>query len=261
MRKLIMKLVFLAVVVLVPVSVMAQVQVNINVPLPPPISFAAPPQMIVIPETHVYAVPDVREDIFFFSGWWWRLWEGRWYRSQHYDRGWSHFRGEPGFYRHVPSQWRDDYRDRRWKGHPWDQRMMSHGDVEKNWRSWKDNKHWEKENHWGVKELDRRPPGQEKKMQQRTDGGPQREGIRPDKPGKGPNHPDKPGQQKKFADRPEGPQPKDDLRQDKAGKGPNPPNRPDQKNKNMDRSDGPSKKDAGPKDKPFKGPGGRDERP
>ena len=44
--------------------------------LPPPIPFAAPPELIVLPETYVYVAPDIDADIFFWNGWWWRPWEG-----------------------------------------------------------------------------------------------------------------------------------------------------------------------------------------
>ena len=35
----------------------AQVDVRIGIGLPPPIVFARPPELVVIPETYVYAVP------------------------------------------------------------------------------------------------------------------------------------------------------------------------------------------------------------
>ncbi|MGA2527359.1 MAG: hypothetical protein ABSF79_12220, partial [Smithellaceae bacterium] len=63
----------------------------VSIALPPPIVFAAPPELVVIPETNVYAVPDVDVDIFFYSGWWWRPWEGRWYRSRNYNSGWGYY--------------------------------------------------------------------------------------------------------------------------------------------------------------------------
>jgi len=127
------------------------VQVNIGIPLPPPIVFPAPPEVIVIPETYVYAVPDVDVDIFFYNGWWWRPWEGRWYRSRYYDRDWVYYNRAPAFYKRVPPGWRKDFRDRRWKGYDWDQRRIRHGDMEKNWRGWQQQKHWERTNYWGVK--------------------------------------------------------------------------------------------------------------
>jgi hypothetical protein len=107
-----------------------------------------------IPETYVYVVPDIDADIFFHAGWWWRPWEGRWYRSRHHDKGWAHYPHVPAFYKDVPPGWRKGYRDRRWKGHEWEHRHVSHRDAEKNWRSWEKKKHWEKENTWGVKGLE-----------------------------------------------------------------------------------------------------------
>lgn len=184
MKKVLLKMAFLAFVVIMPVSVMGQVHVSVNIPLPPPIIFPAPPHMVVIPETHVYAAPDVQADIFFSGGWWWRLWDGRWYRSHYYDRGWAHYRGVPAFYRHVPPGWRNDYRDRRWKGHPWDHRLVPHHDVEKNWRHWQRDKYWEKQNHWGVKALDRPAPGKHPNKG-RYDGHNPKDARYDDKPGKG----------------------------------------------------------------------------
>jgi len=178
MKKLFVTIMFLALVIFVPSLVMAQVQVRVNIPLPPPIIFPAPPHVVVIPETNVYAVPDVDADIYFQGGWWWRPWEGRWYRSRYYDRGWGHYRGAPSFYGNVPTGWRNDYRDRRWKGHEWEQRRIPHREAEKNWRGWERNKHWEKENNWGVKRMDRQPPGQQKKFDRRNDG-PRGEGRGP----------------------------------------------------------------------------------
>jgi hypothetical protein len=127
------------------------VKVRINIPLPPLIVFPAPPELVVIPETYVYAVPDVDAEIFFYSGWWWRLWEGRWYRSHYYDRGWAHYQSAPAFYRHVPPGWRNDYRAHRWQGTPWDHRRIPYQEMQKNWRGWERNKHWEKQNHWGLR--------------------------------------------------------------------------------------------------------------
>jgi len=192
MKKLLFKMLFFALAVMIPVSVMAEVdvKVRINIPLPPAIVFPAPPGLIVIPQTDVYAVPDIDEDIFFYGGWWWRPWEGRWYRSRSYDRGWAHYNKVPPFHKNVPPGWRKDYRNHRWKGQEWDSRPIPHREAEKNWRGWKQNKHWEKENNWGVKRMDRQPPGQQKKFNQRNDGFPRGEGPGPQR---GPA-----GQQKKF---------------------------------------------------------------
>ena len=69
--------------------------VRVNFPMPPHIEFSAPPRLVVVPETYVYVAPDVEEEIFFSDGWWWRPWEGRWYRSRTYNSGWQHYRSTP----------------------------------------------------------------------------------------------------------------------------------------------------------------------
>ncbi len=61
----------------------AGVNVNIGVNLPA-IRFAAPPDVVVIPGTYVYMVPDIDVDVLFFQGYWWRPYEGLWYRSRDY---------------------------------------------------------------------------------------------------------------------------------------------------------------------------------
>lgn len=156
MKRLLWGTILLVLVMVFPMPTMAEVHVGINISLPPPIVFAAPPQLVVIPETYVYGVPDADEDIFFYNGWWWRPWEGKWYRSRNYRSGWGYYRGEPSFYREVPSSWRNDYREHRWQGHEWRAQPISHQKVQKNWRYYERNKTWEKQDHWGVPELKNR---------------------------------------------------------------------------------------------------------
>lgn len=158
MKKLIFKIFFLTLAVFAPVSAMAGVSVHIDIPLPPPIIFPAPPELVVIPETEVYVVPEVQDDIFFYDGWWWRPWQGRWYRSHYYDRGWAYYQHEPYFHRHIPPGWRNDYRNHYWKGYRWDYRRIPHPEVQRNWNGWKRDRHWEQQR-WGVRGL---PPGQQK---------------------------------------------------------------------------------------------------
>jgi len=87
MKKLLFGTIFLVLVIVVPLPTIAAVDIHIGFPLPPPIVFPAPPEVIVIPETYVYVVPDIDVDLFFWNGFWWRLGEGRWYRSLYDDRG------------------------------------------------------------------------------------------------------------------------------------------------------------------------------
>ena len=159
MKKLFFGTILLALLLIFPVPTMASVSVRISLP---PIVFSAPPLTVVIPGTNVYAVPDSDVDIFFYGGWWWRPWEGRWYRSRNYDSGWARYRSVPSFYRGIPSGWRNDYRERRWKGHEWNYKQVPHQEVQKNWRTWEKNRHWQKQDYWGVKGL--KPQSQSRRV-------------------------------------------------------------------------------------------------
>jgi hypothetical protein len=160
MKKLLLGSVFLTLVFVFPVPTMAGVNVGINIGLPPPIVFAKPPEMIVIPETYVYAVPDVPAEIYFYNGWWWRPWEGRWYRSRRYDSGWVYYKRVPSFYGRIPPGWRNDYRDHRWGGRPWNYQRIPHRQLQRNWSTWQKNRHWEKQQTWGVQGLKPRTQSQ-----------------------------------------------------------------------------------------------------
>jgi hypothetical protein len=161
MKKVLIGTILLALVFLFPGTTMAGVDVGISIALPPLIVFSAPPEMVVIPETNVYVVPDLDVDIFFYNGWWWRPWEGRWYRSRSYGSGWGYYRNVPSFYRVIPSGWRNDYRENRWKGNQWNHQRIPHEQVQQNWRNWEKSGHWEKQNTWGVQGLKPRTRSQQ----------------------------------------------------------------------------------------------------
>jgi len=193
MGKAMIRTPFLLAAVLVPLSARAQigVSVGVNVPLPPPIVFSAPPDVVVLPETNVYVVPDVEADIFFSGGWWWRPWQGRWYRSRYYDRGWGFYRSAPPpFYRRVPPGWRNDYREHRWKGHEWRHERIPHGDLQRNWRGGERERHWQQPNPGAAHGPGPRPVGP-------RGGGPAfqpaRQGPHPGGPPGGPNRGPGPG--------------------------------------------------------------------
>jgi len=135
-----------------PAAAQVSVHVGVGIPLPPPLVLPAPPQVIVLPGTYAYVAPDVSDDLYFVDGWWWRPWQGRWYRSHYYDRGWAHYSSVPSFYVNINHGWRDEYRNRLWHGQQWDYERIPHDRVEKNWKSWKTNDHWKKDKSWGVKD-------------------------------------------------------------------------------------------------------------
>jgi hypothetical protein len=143
----------------------AQVNIQVGIPLPPPLIFSAPPQLVVLPETYVYVVPDIAEDVFFVDGWWWRPWQGHWYRSQYYDRGWGYYPSVPSFYREVPQDWRHEYRDHQWRGQPWNYERVPHEQAEHNWNTWKHDKYWENHQTWGVQGLNLQPHARDQQPQ------------------------------------------------------------------------------------------------
>lgn len=58
MNKSLVGTLLLVLVLVLPVAAMAGVNVDISISLPPLIEFTAPPMMVVIPGTYVYAVTD-----------------------------------------------------------------------------------------------------------------------------------------------------------------------------------------------------------
>jgi len=164
MKKLLLGTILLALAIVVPIPTMAGVNIGIGISLPPPIVFAAPPELIVLPETYVYVVPDVDVDIFFYNGWWWRPWEGRWYRSRYYNRGWAYYNNVPSFYFDVDPGWRGYYRDHNWYGHRWNYERIPNQRLQQNWKSWHNNRHWERHGTWGVQSYQPRPQQQRQEL-------------------------------------------------------------------------------------------------
>ena len=165
MKKLLLGTISLALASMVSIPAMAGVKISVGIALPPAIVFQAPPDVIVLPDTNdVYAVPNINVDLFFWNGWWWRLWEGRWYRSHYYDRGWAHYNNVPSFYFDVDPGWRRYYRDRDWHGHRWEYERIPNGRLQQNWRSWHKSRHWERQRTWGVRNYKPRPQKQRQEL-------------------------------------------------------------------------------------------------
>ncbi len=151
MKKLLLWTMLLALAIVVPVPAMARVDISIGISLPPPVVFEAPPDVIVLPDTDdVYVVPGIDADLFFWNGWWWRPWEGGWYRSYYYNRGWAYYNAVPTFYFDVDPGWRGYYRSHEWYGHRWDYDRVPYRGLQRNWKSWHNSRHWEKQGTWGV---------------------------------------------------------------------------------------------------------------
>ncbi len=131
----------------------AEVHVNVGIFAPPPAYvISAPPSVVVIPGTYVYAVPDAGVNILFYHGYWWRPYEGRWYRSARYNGSWVHVRHE-----RVPRAVIDlppDY-SRHFSGGP----RIAHEDMRRNWKGWERDRHWDRHDDRRDRHDDRRDHG------------------------------------------------------------------------------------------------------
>ncbi len=167
MKKVFLGTMLLALVFLVPIPTMAGVNISLGFALPPPIVYTAPPAVIVMPDTSdVYVAPDINVDLFFWNGWWWRPWEGRWYRSHYYDRGWAYYDNVPSFYFNVDPSWRGYYSAHSWNGHQWNYERIPNQRLKQNWQSWQNNRHWEKQRTWGVQSYQPRSKQQTQQLRQ-----------------------------------------------------------------------------------------------
>jgi len=66
----------------------AGVDVHVNIGFPPPIMIHAEPELVLIPRTNAYIIPDVDIDILFHNGYWYRPHKGYWYRADSYNGPW-----------------------------------------------------------------------------------------------------------------------------------------------------------------------------
>ncbi len=127
----------------------ADVSVNITVAAPPPITFATPPDVVVVPSgtTDVYMVPNT-VGLYFYGGYWYRFHEGYWFRASLYSGPWktigvSLVPGDvvvippdyilsvpPGYHRihygDFHSHWRDWGRNHYWNNHAWYREHATH---------------------------------------------------------------------------------------------------------------------------------------
>jgi hypothetical protein len=133
----------------------AEVNVSVGINLPV-FRFSAPPEVVVIPGTYVYMVPDIDVDILFYQGYWWRPYEGRWYRSRDYKGKWSYVKPWriPRGLKALPQ----DYRHRLSPGYE----RIPHGDVKRHWKKWEREKYWDRRGEQGHDDHDRGRHGERK---------------------------------------------------------------------------------------------------
>jgi hypothetical protein len=119
----------------------AGVQVHGNIGSPPEYVFPAPPPVVVIPGSYVYAVPDTIVDILFYHGYWFRPYGGRWYWARSYNGPWVFldFASVP----RVLIELSPDYR-RLLPGYP----RIPYGQLEANWERWDRERYWHRDRNW-----------------------------------------------------------------------------------------------------------------
>lgn len=114
--------------------------VNVNIGIfapPPPYVFNAPPSVVVIPGTYAYFVPGIDVDIFFYHGFWYRPYEGRWYRSRFYRGPWGYL--VPSRVPRVLMNLPPDYRRE-----PPRYRPVPYGQLRRNWNRWERDRYWDR---------------------------------------------------------------------------------------------------------------------
>jgi len=178
MKKLLLGTILLWLVMFIPIPAMAGVTIGVGISLPP-IVFHGSPYVVAMPETYdVYFVPDIDVDLFFWNGWWWRPWEGRWYRSRYYDRGWDYYYDIPWFYFEIDPGWRRYHRNHNWKGYRWNYRRIPYHEFQHNWKSWYNTRYWERQRTWDVQKYRPQPQQQRDELRlQRHDHYQRRPGV------------------------------------------------------------------------------------
>lgn len=69
-------------------KVEAGIDVHVNLGFPPAIVIPSSPELVLIPRTNTYIIPDIDIDIIFHNGYWYRPHKGYWYRANSYNGPW-----------------------------------------------------------------------------------------------------------------------------------------------------------------------------
>jgi hypothetical protein len=97
----------------------AQFSIDVHIGEPPPVVFAAPPTMVLMPEPQMYVAVGVPYDIYFVSGRYYYLNEGHWFWGPRYGGPWTYLTVEklpPGLRRYKVKQLHE-FRDREYNGY------------------------------------------------------------------------------------------------------------------------------------------------
>lgn len=116
----------------------ADVDINIVLPV---VHFDRDPQLVVIPETYVYFIPDRDDDFFFYQGRWWRPYRDAWFRAAAYNGPWVRVvvADVPPVIVKLPPGWRQLP-----PGHV----RVRWVDVNRYWKQWEREKYWHSKAYW-----------------------------------------------------------------------------------------------------------------
>jgi hypothetical protein len=105
---------------------------------PPAYAFPGPPDVVPIPGTYVYLVPGINVDMFFYRGYWYRPFGGRWYVAATFNGPWLYtpIRRVPRVLLTLPPGYR---RLALAPGY----HVVPHAELLRNWGRWERERHWE----------------------------------------------------------------------------------------------------------------------
>jgi hypothetical protein len=107
---------------------------------PPPMEFAEPPDVVVVPSgtSYVYMVPDT-PGFYFYHGNWYRNYRGAWFRSPSYEGPWDFVEASfvPRVVVDVPLEYVLFL--------PVDYHRIHYRDLHRSWRSWDQGRHWSRQ--------------------------------------------------------------------------------------------------------------------
>ncbi len=115
-------------------------RIELNIGLPSVVLHADPP-VVVIPGTYVYMVPDIEASILFYDGYWYRPYEGRWFRAESYNGPWVYV--EPSWVPRALIELPPDYRHL-----PRGYHRIPYAEFRGNWQRWEHERHWDRDRDW-----------------------------------------------------------------------------------------------------------------
>ena len=120
-----------------PLTASAGVHVGIAIGVPPPLVVPAPSPLVVVPGVPaVQYAPSLGADVFLYSGFYWRWWNGAWFEGPGWGGPWVHVIRPPAPVlavpyrywhrppRYVGPRWHPGHG---WPAHHWDEHGYHHG--------------------------------------------------------------------------------------------------------------------------------------